>query len=98
MHQLEFRLAVATSLLEGHTPRTDRRHIAPTTVLLLRLTERPFSEKIPKKTKSGGRVQCEVCRAKGIRSQTQTRCKTCKTPLHLHECFELYHTKLHYDQ
>ena len=35
MHQLEFRLAVATSLLEGHTPRTDRRHIAPTTVLLL---------------------------------------------------------------
>ena len=94
---LDFRLAVAKGLLEGHVPQNDRRRVAPNRDLPLRLTEQPFSERIPKTTKSGGRLQCEVCRAKGIKSQTQTRCKICKTPLHLHQCFEDYHTKLHYN-
>ena len=69
LHQLDFTLAIATALLEGHVTQD----------LPLRLTERPFSERT---TKCSDRVLCEVCRAKGIWSQTQVRCKTCKTSLH----------------
>ena len=95
---MEFRLAVAASLLEGHIPRTDRRISATTRVLPLRMTERPFPECIPHDTKYGGCPQCEVCRARGKRSQTRYRCKLCKTPLHINDCFEIYHTKLQYEQ
>ena len=44
---MEFRLAVATSLLEGHTPTTHHHFAAPSRDLPLRLTERPFPEIIP---------------------------------------------------
>ena len=98
MTHMDFRLAVAISLLEGHVTRSDRRVSSPNRDLPLRLTERPFPEKIPKTTKYSGCPQCEVCRAKGKRSQTRYRCKVCKTPLHVTECFEEYHTKLHYDK
>ena len=30
--------------------------------------------------------------------QTKYRCKVCKVPLHLEDCFETYHTKLNYGQ
>ena len=98
MSHLEFRLAVVKSLLEDHKPQTSNRQGAPNSELPLRLTERPFSEKIPKTTQWNGRLQCEVCRARGIKSQTQVRCKICQTPLHLHHCFEIYHTKLDYSK
>ena len=61
--QLQFRTSIASSLLEGHTQRVERRHFAPTTILPLRLSERPFPEKIPSTSASTGRPQCEVCRA-----------------------------------
>lgn len=93
MRQLDFRLSIISSLLEGHVPREDRRHYAPQRQLPLRLSERPFPEKISK-----GRPVCEVCRARGIRSQTRFRCKVCKTPLHIEECLEVYHTVLHYNK
>ena len=32
------------------------------------MTERPFSERIPKTTPSSGRLQCKVCRARGKRN------------------------------
>ena len=96
--QLDFRLSIVASLLEGHKRLVDRRHVAPTRVLPMRLSERAFPEPIRKETPSGGRPQCEVCRARRKkRSQTQFQCKICKTPLHIHPCFEIYHTKLHYE-
>ena len=100
LNQLDFRIEIASGLLHGHiSPPLDRRHIAPTRELPLRLTERPFPEPVPKETPYGGRPQCEVCRSKNIkRSQTQYRCNLCKTPLHVHPCFQIYHTKLNYSQ
>ena len=95
---LEFCLSIAASLLEGHTPRIDRRLSAPACELPLRLTERAFPEKIPRNTPYRGCPQCEVCRARGRRSQMRYRCKVCKTPLHVNNCLEIYHTKLHYEQ
>ena len=99
LSQLEFRLALVAGLLKNHRPaHIDRRHLVPTSQLPLRLTERAFPEPIPTDTPYGGRPQCEVCRAKKIkRSQTQYRCKFCLTPLHSYPCFEVYHTKLHYN-
>ena len=96
MAQLDFRIAIILSLLEGHSPRVQQCHYVPNRELPMRLTERPFPEKIQATTPSGGRPQCEVCRAKGIRSQTRHRCKICKTPLHIDNCFEAYHTILYY--
>lgn len=100
LSQLEFQLAVVSGLLKNHDPvRVDRRHLAPTRVLPLRLQERAFPEPIPSDTPYGGRPQCEVCRSRKIkRAQTQYRCKSCLTPLHLYPCFEAYHTKLQYNQ
>ena len=93
LKQLNFRLAVITSLLEGHTLRADHRHYAPHRELPTRLTERPFVERVPSSTVAGGHPLCEVCRARNKRSQTRFRCKT---PLHVDVCFEVYHTKLYY--
>ena len=96
--QLEFRVEVANGLLEGYT-RRQPRHFTVSQELPLRLTERPFPEKVDTDTPHGGRPRCEVCRARGKkRSQTKYRCKVCKVPLHLEDCFETYHTKLNYGQ
>ena len=72
---------------------SDRRHFAPLTDLPLRLSERPFPERIPEslESTSKGRPSCEVCRARGKRSQTRYRCKICLTPLHMENCLEIYH-------
>jgi hypothetical protein len=74
--QFDFRLAVIGSLLEGHVPREDRRHYAPQRDLPVRLSERAFPERIPESinSTSKGRPLCEVCRARGKRSQTRYRC------------------------
>ena len=93
---LEFRVAVATGLLEQHQHRTDRRHAAPMSLPMRLYETRPFPEKTPTESEFGGRPLCKVCKSKGLRSQTTFRCKTCKTPLHCHPCMELYHTKKDY--
>ena len=99
MPLLDFRISVAKYLLQKHQFRVDRRHVAPTSDLPLRLNERnTFPEKIEKNSEFGGRRLCEVCRARGKKSQTQFCCKTCKTPLHTHPCMELYHTKQDYSK
>ena len=96
--QLEFRVEVANGLLEGYT-RRQPRHFTVSQELPLRLTERPFPEKVDTDTPHGGRPRCEVCRARGKkRSQTKYRCKVCKVPLYLEDYFETYHTKLNYGQ
>ena len=93
--QLEFRTEVGKSLLDGFQSHVLRHFMYVD--LPLRLTERPFPEPIPSDTPHGGHPQCEVCQSrKKKRSQTQYQCKQCKTLLHLHSCFEIYHTKLHY--
>ena len=93
--QMDFRIELAKGLLQGHT-RRQGRHFTVSQKLPLRLTEHPFAEKVDTDTPHGGRPRCEVCRAK--RSQTKYRCKVCKVPLHLEDCFETYHTKLNYGQ
>ena len=97
MTQLDFRVAIISSLLEGHCLKVPQRYYAPTRELPMRLSERPFPERIPSDTAHGGRPRCEVCRARNIRSQTRYQCKVCKTPLHLDSCFEIYHTVLYYE-
>ena len=37
--QLDFRLSLVARLLEGHQPPVDKRHIAPTIVFPMRLSE-----------------------------------------------------------
>ena len=88
--QLDFRVAMITSLLEGHIPQAQQRYYAPNRALPLRLTEWPFPERIPSDSASAGRPLCEVCRARGKRSQTRYRCKVCHTALHVDSCFETY--------
>ena len=71
--QLDFRLAVARSLVEGYT-RPQHRHRHPSTPELpLRLTERAFPEPIP----GNERIDCVVCsnRGAGQRHTTGYRCK-----------------------
>ena len=99
MTQLDFSVALARSLLEGHRPKTAQRYYTMDRESLpMRLSERPIPERIPSDTPHGGRPQCEVCgaRKKG-RCQTRYRCKVCQTPLHIEQCFETYHTVLHYE-
>ena len=98
LSQLEFQQSLILSLLEGHNRHIPHRRYGPNRELPMRLTERPFLEKICSDTPHGGRPQCEVCRARGKRSQTRHQCKLWKTPLHVNECFEVYHTVLNYHQ
>ena len=83
--QLEFRVAVARGLLEGHDRRSRRHLHIGDPELPLRLTERAFPELVP----DNGRPDCRVCsdRRAGQRHQTSYRCKLCKTPLCLFPCF-----------
>ena len=87
--QLDFRVAVAKSLLEGFQ-RHKHHHTPSAPELPTRLTERPFPEPISGTT----RPDCRVCsdRGAGQRHQTGYRCKVCHTPLCLYPCFERYHT------
>ena len=84
---LDYRLAVAKALLEGHSPQSQKQY-CPTRELPLRLTKAPFSKQLhPVATCNVKCVELEV-----KKSQTQVRRKICKTPLHAYECFEIYHT------
>ena len=95
--QMEFRTEVAKALLRGYT-KHQPKHFTVSRDLPLRLTERPFPERIPSDCPYGGRLLCEVCRVRGDkRSRTQYRCKVCKVALHV-ECFEAFHTKLDYSK
>ncbi len=49
----------------------------------------------PKK-KNPSRV-CRVCKARGYRRETAYYCASCKAPLHLTDCFRIYHTKQHFE-
>ena len=70
--QLDFRMSVATGLLEGYQQQVHTHYVAPRVELPLRLTERPFPDPVPSDTPYGGRPQCEVCRArKKKKAQTQ---------------------------
>ena len=62
--QLDFRLSLVASPLEGHKRPADRRHVLPTRVLPVRLSKRLFPKPIRKETSSGNRPQCKVCSAR----------------------------------
>ena len=94
LHHMDFRLAVAKSLLENHAGSTYFQSV--NNDLPLRLTSRCFPERIPKNTQYAGHHQCVVCGAKRKRSQTRYRCKTCQVALHIEDCFEVFHTKRDY--
>ena len=95
--QLDLRLSLVAELLDGHQRPVNRRDIAPTMVLLMRLIKHRFPKPVPKDTHYVECLHCKICKAKGKkRSQRQQQCNICKTPLHVHPCFKDYHTKLHY--
>ena len=83
--QLDFRLSLVASLLEGHKCPTDRRHVASTRVLPMRLSDQAFPEPIREETLSGGHPPFEVCWARRKKILTQFQYKVCKTPLSLCE-------------
>ena len=89
MTQLNFRLSVAKSLVQG-LQRLHHRHHPPAPELPIRLTERAFPEPIP----GAKRADCKVCSVTGAGQchQTGYRCKLCHAPLCLYPCFERYHT------
>jgi hypothetical protein len=55
-----------------------------------------FVEKIPATSKARNARRCKVCTANNKRSETVWWCKKCEVPLHIENCFELYHTKTKY--
>ena len=63
--QLDFPLSLAARLLDGYKQPVDRRHIATTTVLPMKLSKHGFSEPVQKDTPYGGCSQCQVCKDKG---------------------------------
>ena len=52
--QLDFQLSLVARILDGHQRPVHRRHIVPTTVLLMRLIEHRFPEPVPKDIPHGG--------------------------------------------
>ena len=71
--QLDFRITVAKSLLDGHI-RTPS-HTLRKPELPLRLTERPFIEPIPKLTEYGGRPNAmSVAKEKESRHHINVKC------------------------
>ena len=93
MTQLDFRLSVARSLIEGHERPSQCHHISAPELPLC-LTERAFPEPIP----DGKRADCKVCSIRGAGQchQTGYRCKLCHTALCLYPRFERYHTLKNY--
>ena len=66
MTQLNFRITVAKSLLDGHIRKPE---------LPLRLTERPFIKPIPKLTEYGGRPNAmSVAKEKESRHHINVKC------------------------
>ncbi|KAI4476035.1 hypothetical protein M0802_014946 [Mischocyttarus mexicanus] len=53
-------------------------------------------EKIVTARKTNPTRTCRVCSSKGKRSETRYICKTCGVPLHVGDCYTLYHTKTNY--
>ena len=91
--QLDFRISVAKSMLEG-LERPHHHHHLSRLEIPIWLTERAFPDHIPE----GKRVDCKVCSKQdaGKRHTTGYRCKLCYTPLRLYPCFERYtiHSKI----
>uniref|UniRef100_A0A1X7UWM2 PiggyBac transposable element-derived protein domain-containing protein n=1 Tax=Amphimedon queenslandica TaxID=400682 RepID=A0A1X7UWM2_AMPQE len=81
LHQMDFCLAVAKSLLQSHESQS-LYFLSVDNVLPLRLTSTCFSERIPKTSQYAGCHQCVVCGARKKQSQTRYRCKTCQVAIH----------------
>eukprot|EP00731_Ephydatia_muelleri_P003573 Em0001g3573a len=79
--QMEFRIEVAKGLLKGSPNTSPNTSPCPRTYHL-RITERPFPERIPSDCPYGGRLLCEVCRVRG----TSGHGHSTGTSIHVKEC------------
>jgi hypothetical protein len=95
----DFRVAVTTQLLENvQLPDYKVRGQPSSSATPLRLQEKywaHFPTHIPStEKKKNPSKRCFVCsKQKKKRSETTWQCKKCQTPLHLPDCFDVYHTK-----
>ena len=98
IEQLSYRIQLVEGLFTKyarHETRVAGRHATENTVP--RLTERHFLRKVaPKNEKLKPQRRCVVCSKHGRKKTTVYCCEECDVGLCLEECFEQYHTKLHY--
>ena len=97
--QLSYRIQLVEALFVKYARvgegSSQGRHSSDNTVS--RLRERHFIRKVtPKTEKSKPQRRCVVCTKHGKKKTTVYCCQECDVGLCLEECFELYHTKLHY--
>lgn len=65
----------------------------------LRLTERHFANFIPSTAqKKFTTKRCVVCTKNKRRRESRYMCPTCNVPLCIVPCFEIYHTKKHFQK
>ena len=90
LSHLEFRIAVATGLLQTLEAPTPARPLSSPSEAPLRLTNVGMHFPEP----AHGRPDCKVCsdRSTGNRKQTNSQCKVCKIALCPFPCFEKFHT------
>jgi hypothetical protein len=96
--QLAFRVNLVEALFERFADRerkvTGRRAQENT---IPRLLERHFINKVPPTGKKAlPQRRCVVCSSHGRKKDTRYCCLKCDVGLCLEDCFEAYHTKLHY--
>jgi hypothetical protein len=96
--QLVFRVNFMQAIFEQFTnPERKVRGRRPAESTIPRLHERHFNNKVPPSEKKAlpQRRRCVVCTKHG-QKDTRYCCLQCDVELCLEECFEAYHTKLHF--
>ena len=111
LNQEDFRRELSRSLIESHTYAKPQRGRRPLVDVPARLTQRHFPSHIPAKPGmkcNRPRRKCVVCNVnsgkrrrqgeRSLRTETSFWCRVCEKALCVVDCFERYHTQLHYKQ
>ena len=80
-------VAIIELLLEGHMQLTSTQYYAPSRIIPLCLTEKPFPEWVP----SVAYVKSVGLKGNAHRPMTHHRCKVCHTALHIESHILHYH-------
>lgn len=97
-HLSDFKLEIINSIFQKFGPQKPLTTGRPsTTPSPSRLSGNHFISEIPQ-TNQARKPQrrCVVCSSHNIRKDTRYMCQKCDISLCMNECFENYHTKLHY--
>jgi hypothetical protein len=96
--QLAFRVNLVEAIFEQFAnPELKVRGHRPAENTIPRSHERHFIHKVPPSGKKAlPQRRCVVCTKHGQKKDTRYCCLQCDVSLCLDECFEAYHTKLHF--